>query len=193
MRKAVSFAGMKPLFSVLTRAGALSGLALPAVLLLAALVQGCGYQLRGQALQVKAQAQARTQDGYQVHVSAAAGPLADTLTSQLVVSGIRLADGIKDADYVLTLSGEKFERQVVSVSPATGKVEEYLIVFSVRISISDAGGKDLVLGQLVRASGDYAFDEDAALGKFSEEETIREELLEQVAAQIIRRLNTLVN
>ena len=161
--------------------------ALHVLLLIVILVQGCGYHLRGQSPQGKAEG------GYSVHISAVAGPLADTVKSQLAVSGIGVTDGIKGADYVLTLSGGEFERQVVSVSPETGKVEEYLIVFSVRMSIIEAGGKDLVLGQVIRASGDYAFDEDAALGKFSEEETIREELLEQAAAQVIRRLNTLTN
>ncbi|MCY3751494.1 MAG: LPS assembly lipoprotein LptE [Gammaproteobacteria bacterium] len=151
--------------------------ALHVVLLAAALVHGCGYHLRGQSPQVKAEG------GYSIHVSAAAGPLADAVRSQLAITGVRVTDGIKGAGYVLTMSGGTFERQVVSVSPETGKVEEYLIVFTARISISEAGATDLVT----------AFDEDAALGKFSEEETIREELIEQAAAQIIRRLDTLAN
>ena len=159
--------------------------ALHVLLLAVILVQGCGYHLRGQSPQAKAGG------GYSVHVSAVASPLADAVKSRLAVSGVRVADGIKGADYVLTMAGGEFERQVVSVSPETGKVEEYLIVFTVHISISEAGGEDLVIGQVIRVSGDYAFDEDAALGKFSEEETIREELLEQAAAQVIRRLNTL--
>ena len=161
--------------------------ALHVLLLAAILVQGCGYHLRGQSPQVKAEG------GYSIHIRTVAGPLADAVKSRLSVSGVREVDGIKGADYVLTLSGGQFERQVVSVSPETGKVEEYLIIFTARISISDGGGKDLVIGQQIRVSGDYAFDEDAALGKFSEEETIREELLEQAAAQIIRRLDTLAN
>lgn len=159
--------------------------ALHVVLLAAVLVQGCGYHLRGQGPQVEAGG------AYSVHLRAVAGAFADAVTSQLAIAGVRVTDGMKGADYVLTLSGGAFERQVVSVSPATGKVEEYLVVFSARISISEAGGEDLVTGQDIRVSGDYAFDEDAALGKFSEEETIREELVEQAAAQVIRRLNTL--
>ena len=162
-------------------------LALHIVLLAAVLVQGCGYHLRGQSPQVRAEG------GYSIHISAADGALADAVESQLAISGVRVMDGIKGADYVLVMSGGAFERQVASVSPATGKVEEYLIVFTARISISEAGGEDLVMGQEIRVSGDYAFDEDAALGKFSEEETIREELVEQAAAQIIGRLNTLAS
>lgn len=161
--------------------------ALHVVVLAVILVQGCGYHLRGQSPQVSAEG------GYSIHISAGAGPLADAVTSQLAVSGTRVTDGIKGADYVLVMSGGEFERQVASVSPATGKVEEYLVIFTARISISEAGGEDLVAAQVIRVSGDYAFDEDAALGKFSEEETIKEELIEQAAAQIIRRLNTLAN
>ena len=161
--------------------------ALHGLLLVVILVQGCGYHLRGQAPRAEAQG------SYSVHVNAAAGALADTVKSRLAVAGAGVTDGIEDADYVLTLAGEEFKRQVASVSPSTGKVEEYLIVFSVRVSISTADGEDLVLGQVIRVSGDYAVDEDAALGKLSEEETIREELVEQAALQIIRRLDTLAS
>ena len=153
-------------------------------LCLVALLHGCGYHLRGHS------PAARAADDYSVHVSAA-GALAELVKSQLAASGVQVTDGIRGADYVLTLSGEQVERRVASVSSETGKVEEYLIIFTVRLSISDADGKDLALGQLIRATGDYAFDKDAALGKFAEEETIREELAEQAAAQIVRRLNAL--
>ena len=95
------------------------------------------------------------------------------------------------SDYVLSIHAEEFARQVLSVSPATGKVEEYQVILTGRISISKTGAEELVTDQSISVSGDYAFDEDAALGKFAEEETIREELVEQAAARIIRRLNTL--
>lgn len=155
------------------------------VLFVIILTQGCGYHLRGQSPQVKARS------GYAIHISAAASRLADAVRAQLAGSDVTVEDGREGTDYTLTLHGEEFERQVLSVSPETGKVEEYQVVFTGRISISKAGGEDLVTNQVIRASGDYAFDEDAALGKFAEEETIREELINQAAAQIIRRLNTL--
>ena len=150
------------------------------------LAQGCGYHLRGQSPRVD-----QPRGDYSVYISSADSLLADSLRSQLATAGVTIRDGRKDADYTLTLYGEEFVRQVASVSPATGKVEEYLVVFTCRISISNAHGEDLVSGQSIRVSGDYAFDEDAALGKFAEEETIKEELITQAAAQIARRLGTL--
>ncbi|MCY4154000.1 MAG: LPS assembly lipoprotein LptE [Gammaproteobacteria bacterium] len=162
------------------------------VLLAIILAQGCGYHLRGQSLDRGADKGGdRTPVAYRVHIIGAAGPLADALRARLVTAGATLSAGRKDADYTLTLHGEEFLRQVASVSPATGKVEEYLIVFNTRISISNADGEALVTLQPIRVSGDYAFDEDAALGKFAEEEIIKEELLEQAAARITERLNTL--
>lgn len=150
------------------------------------LVQGCGYHLRGQAPQAKAKG------GFSVYISAsAASRLAAAVEELLAVSGINIADSRAGADYALSIHAEEFERQVLSVSPATGKVEEYQVILTGRISISKTGGAELVSGQVIRVSGDYAFDEDAALGKFAEEETIREELVEQSAARIIQRLNAL--
>ena len=173
LRKAVSFARMRiPLLHV--------------VLFVTILAQGCGYHLRGQSPQDKADSE------YNIHVVAAAtSELGAAVKSQLAVSGVVIRDSMEGADYALTLTGEEFVRQVVSVSPETGKVEEFQVIFSSRISISKADGELLVTNQTIRVSGDYAFDEDAALGKFAEEETIKEELIGQAAAQIIRRLNTL--
>ena len=156
------------------------------VLFIMILVQGCGYHLRGQAPQVKAKG------GYNVYVSAsAAGQLAAAVEELLAVSGINVTDSRAGADFALSIHAEEFVRQVLSVSPATGKVEEYQVNLSVRISISKTGGEELVSDQVIKVSGDYAFDEDAALGKFAEEETIKEELVLQSAARIIQRLNTL--
>ena len=150
------------------------------------LVQGCGYHLRGQAPQTRAKG------GYGIYIAAsAASQVAAAVAAQLAVSGVTITDSREGSDYVLSIHGEEFVRQVVSVSPATGKVEEYQVILTGRISISESGGEQLVTNQAIRVSGDYAFDEDAALGKFAEEETIKEELVEQAAARIIRRLNTL--
>ena len=155
------------------------------VLFVVILAQGCGYHLRGQAPQVKAKS------GYTVHIAAAAASrLAAAVRTQLAGSGVAATDSREGTDYTLAVHGEEFERQVLSVSPATGKVEEYQVILTGRISISKADGEVLVANQAIRVSGDYAYDEDAALGKFAEEETIKEELLEQAAARVIRRLNT---
>ena len=156
------------------------------VLFVMILVQGCGYHLRGQAPQVK------SRGGYAIYIAASGvSQLAAAVGAQLAVSGVKITDGREGSEYVLHIHSEQFERQVLSVSPATGKVEEYQVTLTGRISIGKSDGEALVTNQAIRVSGDYAYDEDAALGKFAEEETIKEELVEQAAARIIQRLNAL--
>ena len=72
-------------------------------------------------------------------------------------------------------------------------MEEYQIVFTLRVSISRADGELLVDNQALRVFRDYTFDEEAALGKFIEEEGLRTELIKQVVDQIIRQLSTVAN
>ena len=156
------------------------------VLLIMGLAQGCGYHLRGQS------PQAKVARGHNIYITAsAASRLAAAVKAQLAVSDVIVRDSMDGSDYILRLYGEEFERQVLSVSPESGKVEEYQVTLTGRISISKADGQELITDQSIRVSSDYAIDEDAALGKFAEEETIMGELVEQAAAQIIRRLNTL--
>ena len=164
--------------------------ALSLVLLAAALAQGCGFHLRGQAPAARAE-QAQS---FSVYLRVAdASPLATELRSQLDIAKIKIRDSMEGADYALSVSGERFQQMPLSVSPTTGKVEEYQIVFTLRVNISRADGELLVDNQTLRVSRDYTFDEEAALGKFVEEEGLREELLKQVVDQIIRQLSTVAN
>ena len=164
--------------------------ALSLVLLAAALAQGCGFHLRGHAPAARAE-QAQP---FSVYLSVAdASPLAPELRSQLAIARIKIRDSMEGADYALSVSGENFKQTTLSVSPTTGKVEEYQIIFTLRVSISRADGEFLVDNQTLSVFRDYTFDEEAALGKFIEEEGLREELLKQVAAQIIRQLITVAN
>lgn len=169
---------------------ALGGAALPLVLLAAALAQGCGFHLRGHA----PAANAEQAQSFSVYLRVAeTSPLAAELRSQLAIARVKIRDSMEGADYALSLSGENFKQTALSVSPTTGKVEEYQIVFTLRVSISRADGELLVDNQALRVFRDYTFDEEAALGKFIEEEGLRTELIKQVVDQIIRQLSTVAN
>lgn len=160
------------------------------MLLVAALAQGCGFHLRGHGPAARPE-QAQS---FSVYLRVAdESPLAAELRSQLAIAKVKIRDSMEGADYALSLYGENFKQTTLSVSPTTGKVEEYQIVFTLRVSISRADGELLVDNQALSISRDYTFDEEAALGKFVEEEGLREELIKQVAAQIIRQLSTVAN
>ena len=147
------------------------------------LMQGCGFQLRGTG------AKYDVGDIDSVYIAeSAAGRIAAQIKSRLVVAGIKVENSARDADYSLHLHNEAFAQNIQSVSAKTGKAREFQIVFSVLIRISKASGERPVEDERITVAKDYTFDEEALLGKSSEEDVIREELLKQAAAHIVRRL-----
>ncbi len=60
------------------------------------------------------------------------------------------------------------------------------------MSLLKTGEEPLVAGEAITAQRDYTFDEDAILGKFSEEDILEEDLMEQAANQIVRRMAAVV-
>ena len=144
----------------------------------------CGFQMRGtQSLTVAKFDRLNLR-------SVSADALTREVRSQLQLAGVGESTS---ADYSLTIVNENYKRSILSVSPKTGKAEEFQLTLSARISISKTGKKDLVSNETVTASRDYLFDEDALLGKASEERLLKENLRRQLAGAIIRRLDATVN
>ena len=158
-------------------------------ILLLLTLSACGFQLRG--------TQQKGSSGVnvaKVYVSnTGAGSIAVQVKAQLRASGSTLVSSMSGAKYILNLRSEAYEQNVLSVSAQTGKVEQYQLALSIYLSVLDSSGKELILGEQIRVVRDYTFDEDAVLGKFAEEQVLREELTVQAAAEVLRRLNTAVN
>ena len=148
------------------------------------LAHGCGFHLRGAA------PQAPEQRAYRVHVGVGeATQLGAALRAQLLEAGNSIQTAIQGADFVLALDAARFERKALSVSPVTGKAEEYQIALTARFSIARAG-EEAEPGT-VHVTSDYVFDEQAMLGNLAEEETLKAALLRQAATRILRRLDAL--
>ena len=154
------------------------------LLLVVATLAGCGFQMRGnQGLTVA--------DISSLNIrSAAARDLTREVKSQLQLSGISVSS---TADYTLSLENETYMRTILSISPATGKAEEFQMTLTALVSLSrtDTGG--LIRNELVTVTRDYLFDEDALLGKASEEDLIRENLRTLAAGNIIRLVSMTLN
>ncbi|MCG8377856.1 MAG: LPS assembly lipoprotein LptE [Proteobacteria bacterium] len=123
--------------------------------------------------------------------SSGASKLEKEVKYQLSGAGVNLASSAETASYVLNLKQESFEKTVLSVSAATGKVEEYQLVFKAKMDAVQSGGKTLARDDNIRTARDFTFDEDAVLGKFSEETIIQEDLVRLAANQVLRRLQAL--
>jgi LPS-assembly lipoprotein len=119
--------------------------------------------------------------------------LAKEVKSQFLNAGTSFAASSQEASYVITLKESRFEKSVLSVSPTTGKVEEYQVVFQAKMDAIRADGTYIIENEKIMVIRDFAFDENAVLGEFSEESIIQEDLVRHAANQVLRRLQALLS
>ena len=148
-------------------------------------ISSCGFHLRG------------TQQGVETNISsvfvinANASAVSRQVRTQLSLSGIDITTSSGEAELSVQLSDPSIVQSILSVSAITGKVEEYQILLSVRMTVSDKARNERITNQLIRITRDYAFDDQAVLGSESERQSLVDEMTIQAAAQVIRRINTL--
>lgn len=144
-------------------------------------LNACGFQLRGSNLDALQRADVYVQ-------SSGASEITPHLKQQLRYAGIRLIDTAGDADYLISLSNERFERNILSVSPRTGKVQEYELAYQSSLSVTGRDGKTLINNETITAARDYVFDDGAVLGNFSQESVLRDDIARHAASSVLRRL-----
>ena len=148
-------------------------------------VNSCGFQLRG------------TQPDYLSNISNLYIIDSDALTvghmvrTQLSLSGLTFAPTHEEAEYTLRIFQQNIDQSVLSVSANTGKIEEYQLSLSVKISLIDQKRVQRIQNQIIRVTRDYAFDDLAVLGSESERLLLVDEMTKHAASQIIQRLNML--
>ncbi len=151
------------------------------LLLLISTLAACGFQPRGSNL-----AALRNSSVY-LNISHNT-TLTTEVRRQLEFADVPLARSSADADYVLDLRNENYKRDVLTVSASTGKVEEYLLTYEIIMSVTNAKGEKIINSAPVKIQRDYTFDEDSVLGKFDEEEELKQEMSKHVANTVLRRL-----
>lgn len=155
--------------------------ALAGLLLTLGLSAGCGFHLRGSRDLPVASVQV---------VDAGGAPaLAAEVRRHLQFRGVRVTDASPGA--VVRLSGEGIEQHVLSVDANTGKVREFELDYSVTVALADAAGQAVGEPERLSVTRDYTFDETAVLGKFEERHLLEQQLREDVAEAVVRRLYAL--
>lgn len=145
----------------------------------------CGFELRGSNLEPLKQSK--------VYVNSSGdNTLAREIREQLKFADVPIARTASEADYVVDVGNEGFERKVLSISGETGKVEEFEILYQAYFSVTGPGGKTLVKSEPITAQRDFVFVDDAVLGKSDEENKLREEISRQSAASVLRRLKAVI-
>jgi len=144
-------------------------------------LSACGFQLRGANLQALQNANVYVQ-------SSGANVLAAEVKRQLLDADVSPISSASDADYIVALSNESFSTKVLSVSPTTGKAEEYEVTFTAMLKITRPDESSTTSAKPVSASRDYTFDEGSVLGTFAQVPVLKVDIAKQVAATVLRRL-----
>ena len=119
----------------------------------------------------------------------AAPVLARALATELRLSNVQVVKR-SEAEAVLELGREQFDRRVVSVDPDTGKVRELELSLEVGFAVRDNEGNLLAPYQDLNWQRDFVFDETALLGTNEQQSVIQRELAEDAAKTIVLRLET---
>ncbi|HTM58890.1 MAG TPA: LPS assembly lipoprotein LptE [Burkholderiales bacterium] len=147
-------------------------------LVLAAVVGGCGFQLRGSAtvpFQTLYIPDARTGVALNLKRNIEAG------------TNAKVVDDPKTADAILELSAENKEKIILSLS-GTGRVSEFRLRYSVRYRVHDGKGNEYVPSSLVQLTRDMTYDDSQILAKEAEEQLLFRDMQSDMVQQVLRRL-----
>lgn len=152
---------------------------LAAVLLLG----GCGFQLRGDAdLPAEmANTQLVIDDPYST--------LARRLQSMLEQNGVRFVTGA-EATAILEVPRNQVSTDVLTIAD-NARVREYRVSHTVQFRLTDAEGVELMALQTLRLEREISFDEQKILASSREQEYLKEDLAENLARQMVTRLESL--
>jgi LPS-assembly lipoprotein len=142
-------------------------------------LSGCGFQLRGAGgLHLKS-----------VYVkSESADRISNEIKQLLTEEQVALAASEKEAQVILQLQHEAFDRRTVTVSAGQERIEEIELNYHVNVELQKADATPLIKKRQIHLVRDYSFDNTAMLAMDTEEQTLREDLFQDMAMQIMRML-----
>ena len=158
----------------------LSGVGL-ALLLLA----GCGFQLRGQAQLPPELAVTYVQS--QQATGVPPGILNRKLSLLLASNGVTVTRDPTRATATITILNEGSGRRTVAADRFDVK-REYWVVYSIAFQVTLANGKILIPAEGLSANRAVLFDENRVLGFEAAQESLVDGMADDLAWQIIRRL-----
>ena len=157
-----------------------SGLGLVMLLLV-----GCGFQLRGQA-QLPPELRV-TYVRSQRPVGVPPGVLNRKLQSLLASNGVTITRDPSQATAIITILNEASGRRTMAADRLDVK-REYFLVYSATYEVKLANGKVLVSPEGVSANRALLFDENRVLGFESAQDSMVDSMADDLAWQIVRRL-----
>lgn len=153
-----------------------------ALCVVATTLSGCGFALEGSRALPSAMTRTYLESPNRN------SPFVSSLREALRVRGSQLVDAPSQADAVLTVSSDDTGQRVLSVT-ARNIPREYEIYYAVTVSLR-SGSTSLMDAETIVVTRAYNYDETLVLGKSAEEQLLREALADDLARQVLRRVES---
>jgi len=145
---------------------------------LALLLAGCGFRLRGTA-EVPFES---------VYVPGATSGIALDLKRNIQAgTKARVVDDPKAADAVLQFTEETRQKEILSLT-GTGRVREFQLRYRVGFRVHDGKGTEYVPPSTIQLTRDVTFNDTEILAKEQEEQLLFRDMQTDMVQQIMRRL-----
>ena len=152
-------------------------IALAAVVLAAA---GCGFQLAGSG------ALPPGMSATYLDSAAPRSEFTSAVTEVLRSRGVNVVASRSAADATLVISEDTTGQRAISFS-ARNVPREYEVFYNITFAL-EVGGRPLIEPEFLAARRNYTYDETAVLGKELEETQLRRALADDLARQVVRRI-----
>ncbi len=149
------------------------------------LLAGCGFQLRGQA-QLPPELRV-TYVQSQQGIGMPPGALSRKLQSVLASNGVTVTRDPAQATAIIAILSEGSGRRTVAADRFDVK-REYFLAYNATYEVKLANGKVLVAAESIGANRALLFDENRVLGFEAAQESLVDSMTEDLAWQIVRRL-----
>jgi LPS-assembly lipoprotein len=158
------------------------------ITLLALLIAGCGFKLRGEAdLPPEL---AKTYINSNRPPGAPPSSLGRTLNDLLVANGVEVTKTPQGATAIIELLDERIRRRIVA-SDSIGDTREYTFTLEVDYRVAMPNGRPLLAMDTIRLSRDIIYAESEVLGRQEGEAITLREMESSAAQAIVRRLETI--
>ena len=149
------------------------------VLLAAALLAGCGFQLRGTA----------ALPFNSMYVQAASTSVFAIQLKRAVVSGsgARITERPEQAEVILQILSELQEKQILSLSGG-GRVSEFQLRYRVSFRLTDSKNREHIPASEIVLRRDYTYNDSQVLATESEEALLYRDMRTDAGSQLVRRL-----
>lgn len=150
--------------------------------LAAAVLAGCGFQLRGSSGQYNMPFQS-------IWLSfPEASPLGTELKRNLRAGdSVRVVSDASQAQALFDVLSESRGKTILSLN-SLGRVREYTLSYTLVFRVRDASNRELLAPTEITLRRNIAFDESQVLAKESEEQLLYRDMQTDLVQQILRRL-----